>query len=338
VLKPPSNYPLRKAFELLYDFFFVLKYALVCDVVYVLGIYGGAAQLFPRLLGKEVIVNTDGLEWERAKYSVLERSIIILYYAIALNLASKIVVDNKELKRYIGARHHSKICYIPYGATYQEPLPWDEGKLRHCISEQLDKGALEHGKYWLVVSRLEPENNIDLIVEGFVQANPKYPLVIVGDFTSQRYRQRVRQQASNGNTATVHFLGAIYDSGTLWMLRQHCLAYIHGHSVGGTNPSLLEAMISKNLVVCHDNRFNREVCGPFACYFLDSIDLSALVTSIEKNAGALGELRSEVQKRAVEAYSWDSVTTSYDKLFKREEKQARVHREPQAQVSQESEP
>ena len=313
-LEAPANYAFRKAFELFYDFFFVLKYALVCDVIYVLGIYGGAALLVPRLLGREVIVNTDGLEWERSKYNIVERSIIVLYFAVSLILATKIVVDNKELRRFISARHDSKISYIPYGVTHQRPQPWDAAKLGYYISEKLGAGAIEPGKYWLLVSRLEPENNIDLIVKGFAEANPKYPLLVVGDFTSDGYRKHVHEQASNGSSATIHFLGAIYDSGILWMLRQHCLAYLHGHSVGGTNPSLLEAMISKNLIIAHDNPFNKEVCGRFAHYFSTSADVSNIVTSKETSTGEPSPFCSQVHERAVKAYSWDCVIASYDEL------------------------
>ena len=103
-LKAPANYTLRKAFELLYDSYFIAKYSRLCDIVYVLGIYGGPSLLIPRVLRKEVIINTDGLEWERAKYHVVERSIIIWFFGFSLNLASKIVVDNDKMRRYTGPK------------------------------------------------------------------------------------------------------------------------------------------------------------------------------------------------------------------------------------------
>ena len=212
-LKAPTNYTLRKAFELLYDSFFIAKYSLVCDIIYVLGIYGGASLLIPRLLGKEVIVNTDGLEWTRAKYHIVERSLITLYFAVSLNLASKIVIDNEQMRRFIGKKHSSKICYIPYGVSRQKLQSWDPAKLSSYFAEKTDGARIEKGKYWLLVSRLEPENNIHVIVDGFVKARPKHPLVVVGDFTSNKYRDRVYQQAFNDNSSNVVFLGSIYDSG-----------------------------------------------------------------------------------------------------------------------------
>jgi rhamnosyltransferase len=338
-LKPPKNYTLRKAFELLYDSFFIAKYSLTCDIIYILGIYGGASLLIPRLLGRQVIVNTDGLEWKRAKYHVVEMSLIVLYFALSLNLASKIVVDNEQLRRCIGKKHSPKICYIPYGVSQQKSQLWDPAKLSSYFAEKTDGAKIEKGKYWLLVSRLEPENNIHVIVDGFVKARPNHPLIVVGDFTSNKYRDRVYQQAFNGNSSNIVFLGSIYDADVLWMLRQHCLAYIHGHSVGGTNPSLLEAMISENLIVAHDNCFNKEVCSRFAHYFSNSNDLSDIVTLIEEDVGGPSDLSSEAHARAVAAYSWDTITTSYDKLFGGDSKQeAGAHRETQARVSQKTEP
>jgi rhamnosyltransferase len=336
--KPPANYTLRKVFELLYDSYFVARYSLVCDTIYVLGIYGGLSLLIPRLLKRQVVVNTDGLEWKRAKYTLLERSIIILFFGVSLNLASRIVVDNEQLKRCIGERHRFKTCYIPYGVSEQKPQSWDETKLSSYLREKTASGTITKGKYWLLIARLEPENKIHVIVDGFVKARPKYPLVIVGDFTSDKYRDRVYQGASNGKSPNIFFLGATYDADVLEMLRQHCFAYIHGHSVGGTNPSLLEAMISENLIVCHDNVFNRELCGRFAHYFSNSIGLSDLVTVIETNGGEPTEFRSEVYKRAMAAYSWDRVITAYDSLFRRDDELARTEHETDAHVTQKTEP
>lgn len=317
-IRAPANYTVRKAFELLYDSYFIAKYSRLCDIVYVLGVFGGPSLIIPRLLRKEVIINTDGLEWERAKYHVVERSLIIWLFGFSLNLATKIVVDNKQMKRFIGKRHHFKTSYIPYGVSEQKPESWDEPILSTYIREKDGNARIIKDKYWLVVARLEPCNNIHVIIDGFKKASSKYPLIIIGDFTSSKYRETVYKQAFGDGLADVIFLGAIYDSTLLAMLRQHCLAYIHGHSVGGTNPSLLEAMISKNLILAYDNPFNRELCGDFAYYFTNSTDMSDLVTLVEQSSGP-AEFRLEVYKRAVEAYSWDYVTALYDKIFDRDD-------------------
>jgi rhamnosyltransferase len=313
-LKAPANYTFRKAFELLYDSYFIAKYSRFCDIVYVLGVYGGPTLLIPRVLRKEVIINTDGLEWERAKYHVVERSLIIWFFGFSLNLATKVVVDHEQMKQYIGERHQPKTFYIPYGVSPQKPEPWDESRLDNYTRKNASSARIIKDKYWLVIARLEPCNNIHTIIDGFKKASLRHPLIIVGDFTNNKYRERITQLAVGDGSAQIIFLGAIYEASMLAMLRQHCLAYIHGHSVGGTNPSLLEAMVSKNIILAHDNPFNRELCGKFAYYFTNGTDLSGLITLVEQSPGP-AEFRSEVYKRAVEAYSWDHVIALYEKIF-----------------------
>src|SRR5665647_2439644 len=193
-LNAPANYTLRKAFELLYDSYFIAKYSRFCDIIYVLGIYGGPTLLIPRVLRKEVIINTDGLEWQRAKFHVVERSIIIWFFGFSLNLASKIIIDNDQMRQYIGKRHQNKTFYIPYGVSQQKPEPWDESKLSSYMPKNVNIVRIIQDKYWLIVARLEPCNNVHTIIEGFKKANPKYPLIIVGGFTSEKYRDRLNQQ------------------------------------------------------------------------------------------------------------------------------------------------
>jgi rhamnosyltransferase len=318
-LRAPANYTLRKVFELLYDSYFITKYSRCCDIIYVLGIYGGLSLFIPRLLRKEVVINIDGLEWERAKYHVVERSIIIWGFGISLNLATKLVVDNDQMRPYAGENRRPKTFFIPYGVSRPRPESWDESRLISFTRKNANGVRIIKDKYWLVVARLEPCNSIHIIIDGFKKASPKYPLIVVGDFTSDKYRNRLfNHQGIGDGSAEVIFLGAIYDASVLAMLRQHCLGYIHGHTVGGTNPSLLEAMISKSLIIAFDNPFNRELCRNFAYYFSNSTDLSDLVTLVEQSSGP-AEFRSEVYKRAVEAYSWDYVIALYDKLFSSDE-------------------
>src|SRR5665647_356775 len=314
-LNAPANYTLRKAFELLYDSYFIAKYSRFCDIIYVLGIYGGPTLLIPRVLRKEVIINTDGLEWQRAKYHVVEQSLIIWFFGFSLNLATKVVVDHEQMRQYTGKRHQPKTFYIPYGVSPQKPEPWDESRLDNYTRKNASSARIIKDNYWLVIARLEPCNNIHTIIDGFKKASPRHPLIIVGDFTNNKYRERITHLGVGDGSAEIIFLGAIYAVSMLAMLRQHCLAYIHGHSVGGTNPSLLEAMMSQNLILCHDNPFNRELCGPSALYFSNSTDLSNLMIAIENSASEFSKFRCEVHRRAIAAYSWDRVIALYDRLF-----------------------
>lgn len=168
--------------------------------------------------------------------------------------------------------------------------------------------------YWLVVARLEPENNIHIIVEAFTKIKSKYPLVIVGNFTDNDYKKELYDLA--GEHDNIHFLGSIYDIELLDMLRQNCFGYLHGHTVGGTNPSLLEAMSMENIIVAHGNQFNKEVCGSTAIYFENSDSLKDKIELIESNPKNYQNMKIEALHRAKEGYLWDKIVNEYELLIK----------------------
>jgi rhamnosyltransferase len=203
---------------------------------------------------------------------------------------------------------------IPYGVNPEECPRWD-GKLleRHSPGRALE---LTPGRYWLVVARLEPDNMIHVIVEGHAKSRSSMPLVVVGDFSSDRYRSRVKELIETaGVSGRIIMMGSVYDHETLLMLRCHCAAYLHGHSVGGTNPSLLEAMGSGNIILAHDNPFNREVCGSDALFFSGADELGREMSSVESNMAEHAPAGVRSKQRALQRYRWESVAESYDALF-----------------------
>ncbi|MGZ7134518.1 MAG: glycosyltransferase, partial [Methanobacterium sp.] len=175
---------------------------------------------------------------------------------------------------------------------------------------------LSPGQYWLLVARLEPENNIHIIVDAFSKTRSKYPLIIVGDFTDDNYEKEIFSLSRNHQN--VHFLGSIYDIELLDMLRQNCFGYLHGHTVGGTNPSLLEAMSMGNIIVAHGNQFNKEVCGNCAIYFEDSENLKDKIKLIESNPENYQKLKLEAFYRVKEGYLWKKIVEDYETLFERD--------------------
>jgi glycosyltransferase involved in cell wall biosynthesis len=157
---------------------------------------------------------------------------------------------------------------------------------------------------------MEPENNIETIIKGYVDSGAQNPLLIVGNYKNA-FGSRLHKQYSNNRT--IRWMGAIYNMQHLNSLRHHCLMYFHGHTVGGTNPSLLEAMACKTFIVSHRNEFNEAILGDDALYFSDSLDISRIVretkqknmTFIENNFNKINQL-----------YTPDSITTRYESLFK----------------------
>ncbi|AXV36715.1 MAG: hypothetical protein CIT01_00145 [Methanobacterium sp. BRmetb2] len=307
-LKPPNSYFFRKIYENLSDIYFLFKLTHKNDVIYFLGTEVGMFLFIPKLLKRNIklMVNIDGVMWKRTKFNRLERWLLKINHNFATRFSDVIVADAEEMKKYVNSKYRNKAVFIPYGVEEVEPVKWDINKLKNI--ESFSNINISKNKFWLVVARLEPENNIHMIVEGFSRANSKYPLVIVGDFTGEKYEKEIKDIVSG--SSNIHLVGSIYDLELLNMLRQHNFAYIHGHSVGGTNPSLLEAMIMKSIIVAHDNGFNREVCGDSVFYFSNEEDLKNKVVLLEnlKNNETMKKTFNTVKK----TYLWDKVIGRYE--------------------------
>lgn len=313
-IKPPNNYFLRKIYENVSDIFFLLRLSKQYEVIIFLGIEVGMFLFIPQLLNKHVktLVNIDGVMWKRTKFNRLERWLLKINHIMAIRFADIVIADSKEMMRYVDDKYQDKTTYLSYGIQTPEQIPWN-GKNLKKLTKYTGKKLLP-GNYFLVVARLEPENNILTIIEGFLKSDLKTPMVVLGDFTSKDYQKQIEDIAGSLNRE-LYFLGSIYDEELLNMLRQNCLAYIHGHSVGGTNPSLLEAAISKNIIIAHNNAFNREVCKENAIYFNNSNDLKSQLESVDKNPGKYSKIKINVHNSVKNEYSWEKISDGYENLI-----------------------
>ena len=305
----------RIVYEVLYDVYSLVKSSLVCDCIYMLGYGAGLFFFIPKIVRKKLVVNVDGLEWKREKFNKLEKSILLTSERAAVAFADVIVADSKEIKKYIEGRYKKKAVYITNGVDAPQVEKWDEQKFsgQGFLKENT---ALLPKDYWLAVARLEPENNIHVTVQAFLKSTSNRKLVIIGNFSSKKYQRHVLKILEDNNAGErVILTGAIYDVHLLNMLRQNCFAYIHGHSVGGTNPTLLEAMSMKNLVIAHGNEFNREVGGQTTLYFKDASDLAAKIEEIENKPDSFAHLKEAAYSRVLSNYSWTDIVQEYDKLF-----------------------
>ncbi len=306
----------RVIYETIYDIYSLIKASLMCDYIYMLGYGAGFFFFIPKLFRKKLFVNVDGIEWRRDKYSKVEKLILYLSEIFAVHFSDIIIADSIEIKEYIESKHGTKAVYISYGV---EQLPielWNPSKLKE-ISSDNNLTSLENNSYYLVVARLEPENNIHVIVEGFLLSNTTKKVIIVGNFLSRKYELFIDEIIArlNGHDQII-FTKGIYEKHLLNMLRQNCFSYIHGHSAGGTNPSLLEAMVMKNIIVAHDNEFNKEVGNNAILYFKDSLDLRNCIENIENNYSVYLKLKSDSYERVLTHYSWEDVAIEYSILFK----------------------
>ena len=237
-----------------------------CDVIVCCGVALSFFAFWPVLWGRALIINPDGCEWRRTKWSRLGRLLIRTMYVPALAAATRIVIDAEALRDDFGRALGDKTRYIGYQAPPPRLIP-----LRDTTREQW--GLVR--PYVLVIARLEPENNIRMIMQAFDQLQPRdVDLIVVGGTTTPFYELILGKRP----TQHVRFVGAIYDQQVLDELRSNCIAYVHGHSVGGTNPSLLEALATvRGHLLCHDNKYNREVAASEAGYFLDERQLADLL-------------------------------------------------------------
>jgi rhamnosyltransferase len=317
-IRSPNNYIIRKLYEIFYDIYFMIDLSFSSDYMYLLGVgTSGGFYFIPKILNRTIklIINTDGVEWKRSKFTFLERSFIKLNTNLAIKFSDILVLDAERMRDYIKEKHKSKSIFIPYGVQIPDFVKWDKDELMPLSLRYPEIANIQRDDYWLIVARLEPENNIDIMLTGFLNSKTNRPILVVGNATSKKYMGRLTELASIDKNKHVLFLGGIYDRALLNMLRQHCYAYLHGHSIGGTNPSLLEAMASKNIIISHDNEFNREVCGESAIYFKNCNDLSEIIDHIDKNINLYLHFKVDVFDKCSKNYEWDKIILNYTSIF-----------------------
>ncbi|MBN1274432.1 MAG: DUF1972 domain-containing protein [Candidatus Aminicenantes bacterium] len=277
------------------------------DIIYMLGYHNAIFLLILKLYRKKIWINMDGLEWKRSKWGFFSRNYLRVMEKIAMLASDIVIADSTEILKYLYKKYNAghKISYISYGADIPEtPLP----------IFPLKKFNLAPKDYFIVVCRLEPENLVHTIIEGYVQSNVNRKLVIVGPIEgSKKY---VRRLLNFQKYKGVVFLGGVYKKETIISLRFHCLAYFHGHSVGGTNPSLLEAMACGNFIIAHDNPFNRATAGNTAVYFKDSGDITRLLSN-QKNMALFKEMNEKSQQRIRQFYNWEHIVQKYLHLLQK---------------------
>jgi len=281
------------------------------DVVYMLG-YGTAPFcILPRIFGTKVWLNVDGIEWARAKWGILAKVYFKAMEYFSVRVPDRVIADAAGIRDHLQRRHGelTNCDVIAYGASVVQDAP---------NKNLLEEWGLEPRGYHLVVCRLEPENHVLEIIKGYCQSSTQRPLVILGNHqVDTPYVQKIRGLASN----KVRFIGTVFDKQRLDALRFHSLTYLHGHSVGGTNPSLLEAMGCGNIVIAHDNSFNKEVLGAIGRYFLVPSDIPALIAEVEEMPdNEQLEVRSHVRERVSSNYSWDFIASQYLGLLQRDVK------------------
>lgn len=273
------------------------------------------------LRGVPNVINMDGIEWKRNKWSRPQRIWLWFNEWAGARLANHMVADHPQIAAHL-ERHTApeKITMIPYGAD----------KVTEPSTAPLERFGLRSKEYHILIARPEPENSVLEIVQGHAASGISTPLLVLGDYISQpnEYKRAV-QQAADPN---VRFPGAIYDREVVGALRFHARAYLHGHQVGGTNPSLVEALAAGNAIIAHDNRFSRWVAKDAALYFDGPEKLSEIFRSLENAPHKLAELEWNSSKRHQERFTQEKVLSAYEALLLQYESEARRVRRRQLQT------
>lgn len=288
-----------------YDLLSVLWSAFRVDIIYMLGYASILTLLIPKMLGKTIIVNVDGLESNRPKFSRFLRFSFRIFEKLTPKIAHYVLADSEMIAWYYRINYNISPVFVPNGG----------GRIRQYKlykPEALKFLNLEKGGYYLVIARLEPDNNIRLIVEAFKNSNSKLKLVVVGPLINTLY---VKDLLRLRDKRTM-FVGGIYEPRLQRTLRFNCFAYIHGHEMGGTNPSLLEALSSGNKILALDVPFNREVAKDSATYFKKDInDLTEKISLMERNSS---QLITNVRAQEIfnSKYSGDKAINAFVKFLR----------------------
>jgi len=272
------------------------------DIIYQLG-YTSNSVWHRRLPKKPVIVtNMDGLEWKRSKYKRPVQKFLKYAEKLAVHSSDLLVADSEAIQKYLGKEYGRNAHFLPYGAEiFEKP---DKSMLR--------KMSLEPYSYYMLMARMQPDNHIEEIIRGVLSSNSNMPLIIIGQ-TENKFGRYLKQKYSNEN---LQFIGGIFDQDQLNQLRYFSTLYFHGHSAGGTNPSLLEAMASSALICAHDNPFNREVLDNNAFYFIELNDVKILLDSQEEIHKSRQPFINNNLYTIREKYNWSKIIDAYYKLFK----------------------
>ena len=267
----------------------------------VLGYNGAVFLPWLRLMGKKMLTNMDGIEWKRPKWNLAVKAWFWVNEWIAAWTSQRLVADHPAIADHVSTRRNrSAIAMIPYGG--QEILDAPEAPVRAM--------GLEPSRYFISIARIEPDNSILTMVEAFSRQPRGMKLVVLGKLDAENaYHQAIRIAAG----PEVLFPGAIYDAERLAALRFHARAYVHGHTVGGTNPSLVEALWAGNAVIAHDNVYNRWTAGDAGVFFADATGFERQVQRFLSDDAAVARAGTAARRRAAAQFGWSDILESYER-------------------------
>jgi Domain of unknown function (DUF1972)/Glycosyl transferases group 1 len=267
------------------------------DIILQLGYTSSSIWHFLMPKKAKILTNMDGLEWKRTKYSPMVQKFLRYAEKLAAVKSDYLISDSVGIQEYIKSKYNLSSTYIPYGADIVTKIE----------EEVLAEYNLKPLSYNMLIARMEPENNIEVILDGVVLSNESTPFLVVGNHQKTKFGSYLYKKF--GGFENIKFTGGIFDINKLNSLRNYSNLYFHGHSVGGTNPSLLEAMASNALIIAHNNAFNKSILKEDAFYFENANDVSKYLKQIKKE-----DFMHFIKQNSAKInndFQWDTINQHY---------------------------
>jgi glycosyltransferase involved in cell wall biosynthesis len=287
-----------------YDICSLFHAAFCCDVLFICGTSGCISLPLIKLINRNILLNPDGQEWKRDKWSKPVQWFLKISESFGIRSAKTVIADNEKIREYITSRYKKDSVLIEYGGDQVMKVPLSK--------ETAQKYGIQTKHYAFKVCRIVPENNIHLIIETFREI-PNIPLILIGNWNNSNYGKLLREE--NKSYPHLKLLDPIYEQKTLDELRSNCQVYIHGHSVGGTNPSLVEAMNLGLCIIAFDVDYNQETTENQALYFKDKIELQSVLEQISTGTINADIIRTQMKVISNRRYLWSIITEKYKEVF-----------------------
>lgn len=288
-------------------------YILACRIGPFMGHYKKKLQK----LGAKLYINPDGHEWKRAKWNALIKKYWKLSERLMVKHADLLICDSLNIEKYIKEdykKYNPKTTFIAYGADIEKSKLADNDQK---IIEWYTKKSVKPNEYYLVVGRFVPENNFETMIKEFMRSKSQKDLVLITNNQGNKYYKKLEEELNFKEDKRIKFVGTVYDTELLKKIRENAYAYLHGHSVGGTNPSLIEALATTKLNLLYDVGFNREVGENGALYWnLEDTNLANLINECDKmDEEKIKVLNELARKRVNEEYTWEKIVEKYERLL-----------------------
>lgn len=288
-------------------------YILACRIGPLMGFYRRKL----KQLGVDVFLNPDGHEWKRSKWNYFIRRYWKISEKLMVKNADVVICDSKNIEKYIKETYsiyNPETTFISYGADISKSKFEDDNDV---FLKWLIRNNTQSNEYYLIVGRFVPENNYELIIKEFMKSKTSKKLIIISNVEKNAFYHKLVKETNFVKDERIKFVGTVYDSELLKKIREKAYAYLHGHSVGGTNPSLLEALASSKLSILYDVGFNREVAENSTLYF--SKDKNRLADQIafadSLSAGEMEQFNKMSSSRIQKEYSWNFIIDEYEEKF-----------------------